>query len=91
MFKGIVLKGCLIKLEKWENDQKVAECGIDTDRAQELWGNQQPLRAEYEKWVSEGGCPIYELVEEYAGFEEPAIEEPSEEPVIEEPSEEAGE
>jgi hypothetical protein len=79
MFKGIVLKGCLIKLEKLENDQKVAECGIDTEKAQQLWGNQQPLRTEYEKWVSEGGCPVYELVEEYAGFEEPkpTIEEPN--------------
>ena len=67
-FKIIILDGALIKIEKWENDEKVAECGIDSERAISLWGPQQPLRTDYESWVALGKCPEYLVVEEYEGF-----------------------
>ena len=68
MFKGIVLKGSLVKLEKYIDEEKVSECGIDSQESQALWGDQQPLRAEYEAWVSNGGNPEYEMMEEIEGL-----------------------
>lgn len=64
IYKGLVVAGVLIKLEKYDGEKKMAECGIDNDHAQQKWGPQQPLRAEYEKWVSEGGIPQYEFYDE---------------------------
>ncbi len=71
-FKGIVLRGILIKLEKWVDGAKVSECGIDSEKAQSLWGAEQPLRSEYERLVSKGHCPEYILVQEYPEFDEEA-------------------
>jgi hypothetical protein len=58
-FKGYILNGSLIKLEKHIDGEKVAECGIDSQQYFDLWGHEQPLRAEYELFTSTEGCPQY--------------------------------
>ncbi len=72
IFKGIVLKGSLVKLEKYEEDILVSQCGIDSEKAIEVWGVSSPLREEYELWVSQGNCPEYiftDYIEEIAESE----------------------
>lgn len=66
MFKGIVLKGNLIKLEKWVDGEKTAECGIKDSES--IWGSNLELIREYEKFVSEEGVPEYIFVDEYEGY-----------------------
>jgi hypothetical protein len=78
-FKGIVYKGSLVKLEKHVDGEKVAECGIDSQEAQQLWGEQQPLRAEYEHFVSLIGAPEYILTDSLPELEELLVQEQEEE------------
>lgn len=78
-FKGIVYQGSLTKLEKYVDGQKSAECGIDSPLAQQLWGSEQPLRAEYEQFVSTIGAPEYILTDSLPELEALMVQEEQEE------------
>lgn len=77
-FKGYLINGALVKLEKLIDGEIVAECGIDHPKHHELWGDEQPLRAEYELFTSVEGAPEYIIVDSLPGLvydEEEIIEE----------------
>jgi len=58
-FKCYTVKGILVKIEKIINEGIIESCGIDDHEYISRFGEEQPIRNEYEMWVSQGNIPIF--------------------------------